>query len=469
MNAEAVRGRSATHWILAAVLALDLFLCFVVGDGKPASHLLLASAILWVSVYPSVRYIRDGKREIPFLPAMALIYFLYYGLPAFTRTLRVGNVHLSDERVDVALLLALTGLIVLLVAFYATRFDKLPRVRLELDLARNAPMLAISVLAFTVLRWVLAFQFSELSLGSLLTFAETLPLVFLAGLYLCHLRGQLSWPLRVTALLLLGVNLLLDWTGGAMAVPVLTLMTLLFIYVHHHQRLPISAILVSAVLIIPSLGVKQKYREATIKHPQFGILERANLFAGLISDVYAPDGRMSFGDAGDVAEERANHLSAFAFVISKTPDQVPYWNGETYKTLLWTPIPRFLYPDKPQKTLGQEYGHRYGFIARTNRQTSINLEQTVEMYANFGPWGVILGMLLMGLVYRLLYSILNHANGGDGCMLIALATFRVLLNIESDFSLVFGGIVQSAILLYLVLRFVAARRSAPLVPEARTT
>ncbi len=88
------------------------------------------------------------------------------------------------------------------------------------------------------------------------------------------------------------------------------------------------------------------------------------------------------------------------------------------------------------------------------------------MYANFGTYGVICGMFMIGLIYRFLYGVLNHGKGGDGTVLIAASTFRVLLNIESDFSLIFGGILQNAVLLYVVLYLLAARRRGDSLPEA---
>ena len=80
------------------------------------------------------------------------------------------------------------------------------------------------------------------------------------------------------------------------------------------------------------------------------------------------------------------------------------------------------------------------------------------MYANFGPWGVLVGMTLLGLVYRLLHACLNHAQAGDGGLLVAGVTFRTLLNIESDFTLVFGGVLQGGILFAGILWLIARRR-----------
>jgi hypothetical protein len=101
---------------------------------------VLGSLMLWISVFPVWRYFRDQEREIPFLPAMTVIYFLYYGLPIFTRTLKVRATRLEGDPVDAALALACGGELLMLLAFYLVkRMRSLPRLRLALDLEHHAP------------------------------------------------------------------------------------------------------------------------------------------------------------------------------------------------------------------------------------------------------------------------------------------------------------------------------------------
>jgi hypothetical protein len=248
------------------------------------------------------------------------------------------------------------------------------------------------------------------------------------------------------------LTLLADFTTGSISAPAFTLILLMFIYVAERGRVPLLPILVGSLVLTAALGIKQEYRRLLSKAQDVELANRVTLFAGLMSGV-TRESKMR--DAGTTAHDRIDHLSAFAHVIARTPASVPYWGGVTYETLFTTWIPRALWPNKPQKTLGQDYGHRYRFIGPWDTDTSINLEQTVEMYANFGLEGVVAGMFLMGILYRFCYRVLNHPDGGDGAMLIAANTFRVMLNIESDFSLVFGGIVQAVLLLYVVLWLMA--------------
>jgi hypothetical protein len=228
----------------------------------------------------------------------------------------------------------------------------------------------------------------------------------------------------------------------------------LFVYVSERGKLPKALIVTSIFLLIPALGVKHQYRQTIAEHTEYGTLEKLGAFGGLMSGVFAGGNKVDLAAADEVAEDRIDHLSTFSYVIATTPAVIPYWNGETYKDFFWSFVPRVLVPSKPKKTLGQDYGHRYLILDKRDHITSINLEQTVEMYANFGLLGVIVGMFVMGLLYRAIYETLGSPIG-DGGTLVAACLFRLLLNIESDFSLVFGGVVQQAVLLHIVLYLLA--------------
>jgi hypothetical protein len=451
--------------VVAAVIAINVFLLAISEHSVISPRCMLGSVMLWVSAYPLWRYFARSETGIPYIPTFGAIYFMYYGLPAFTRLLRVRGYSINDEIAQTTLFLAVAGEILLLATFYLSYAMKAPfRVRLSLDLSGRAWRLLATATLFVGLRFMIMQSAVPMQLASVSNFVVFLPVVLLGALLLCHLQGSLPASARIVAVGLLVVTLLLDLATGAVAQPALTAATLLFVYVAHQRRVPVLMLVLCVALLVPSLGTKLEYREQVRRDPSMSTGERIGLFLEMIGGTIMGQGKKNLRDAGQVAEERVDHLSAFAYVITKTPDSVPYWDGATYEGFFWSFVPRVLYLDKPQKTLGQQYGHRYGFIGAANWTTSINLEQTVEMYANYGVAGVLLGMCLMGLLYRLLYQILNHEHRGEGGELIAAATFRVLLNIESDFSLVFGGIVQNAMLLYVVLWFLARRRGPAASP-----
>lgn len=163
-------------------------------------------------------------------------------------------------------------------------------------------------------------------------------------------------------------------------------------------------------------------------------------------------GKEKYSAAYQKLSGRMDNLVTFSRVVEMTPRYVPYWEGYSYSTLLSSFIPRLFMPKKPEKRLGQEFGHRYMFLNPRDVTTSYNLPMVIEMYINFGPIAIIVGMFILGLIYRALYALFNHPASGDGGLLLSTMIFINLLNIDSDFSLVFGNIIQYMILFYIILK-----------------
>jgi len=137
--------------------------------------------------------------------------------------------------------------------------------------------------------------------------------------------------------------------------------------------------------------------------------------------------------------------------VRQTGTTVPFWDGETYLSLVGFAVPRFIWPSKPTKTLGQDFGHRYGYLDSWDTWTSINLPFLIEFYANFGEIGVLIGMVIVGLIYRLLDNDLNRAGQPLQVTICSLVLLVPMLNIESDFSLVFGGLFMNGVALWGLL------------------
>jgi hypothetical protein len=179
----------------------------------------------------------------------------------------------------------------------------------------------------------------------------------------------------------------------------------------------------------------------------------------------------------EFASLRLAQFTVFGEVIADTPALVPFWEGESYYPILFKPIPRFIMPDKPEEISGQTFGHRYALISARNVGTSINLPQIVELYGNFGLTGVIAGMFIFGLIYRLLIEVYVHPGMGLGALVGGVYISSKLLDVGSAASMVFGGIPLSIVLIALIHLFIqfaeldamALDSHAPASARARTT
>ncbi len=160
--------------------------------------------------------------------------------------------------------------------------------------------------------------------------------------------------------------------------------------------------------------------------------------------------------SGEILSSETRYDASFQFVMGRllstvplaevlrdTPDHVPYWGGATLYTMLFKPIPRLLYPGKPVEDTGQTFGHRYGVLDPADFLTSFNFPQLVELYANFGVLGVLLGMTLYGMIYRATLQSFVHPRMGLGGLIAAAFISVKFLNIESSAGLVLGGVIWS--------------------------
>jgi hypothetical protein len=436
-----------------AVAGLNIF-----ATGNPtSSQRLLASAIIILSFIPTLRFISKGESGLPFLPLFGGIYSILYALPVFLLdSFEFKGFVFDDGIVEKSLFLALLGLASLLVAIYwfplTAKVPILPKVSLYWNIHkvnRMAPVFALIGLALAYLQTILPI---EAVLQQVILFLSQFSLLAICMLFIVQLQGKLT---LVQKLFLWGVliplQLILDLSTGAVYQVMKDIVPMIMIYWGLKLRIPWRVVLLGLFLLVLLRGNQAEFR-TILRGPSYegvSILDRSKLYATIVIDNTRNSGVV---DAYTKTMGRLSQLITLADVVNQTPESVPYWNGESYYTLLTSLVPRILWPDKPTKTLGQTFGHRYGRLHPGDFETSENLPQLVEMYANFGPLGILIGMFITGLIYRSLYYMINHSNAGEGGLLIAAIIFTGLLSIESDFSLVFGAVIQYIVLIYLSLK-----------------
>ena len=150
---------------------------------------------------------------------------------------------------------------------------------------------------------------------------------------------------------------------------------------------------------------------------------------------------------------RISRIVVFSYVYDKTPDEVPFFDGASYRPLLTAIVPRLVWRDKPEVHFGQVFGHRYRIIWPSDRITSSNVSWLIEMYANFGIVGVILGMVLAGTLLACLMTTFNNPAMSSLEFVTGSAVIFWLAYPDSNLSLMTGSIPVLALSLWLYFRF----------------
>ena len=442
--------------VAIALIALNLY--------APASPTILervfASAILASLALPVWLWMSGADRTIPFMPFLTLIFAYYYALPVFLLhryTTGLFRPPIAGHFITLALGYSLLGLYCMLAGYYGPArwlfAPILPRLNLQWRDERVVRLVAL-MLGFGGLFVASSVaKFLPESLAQVGVFAADLSMVGICTLVALQLAGRLG---RITSAFVWGflipVRIAIGLGGGSAGGPLMVGVAVVMIFASVRRSIPWKTLMLGtivAVFIIRPAEVP--YRAATWGggSSDAGVIEKARLYGDIlyritIGRAVEPQVLIEFGSL------RVAQFTTFGEVIADTPALVPFWAGESYYPILFKPIPRVIWPDKPEELTGQAFGHRYALISARNTDTSINLPQLAELYANFGLTGVIAGMFIFGLIYRLLIEMYVHPGMGLGAVVGAVYVLSKLLDIGSATSMIFGGIPWAIIFIALI-------------------
>src|SRR5262249_6737243 len=204
------------------------------------------------------------------------------------------------------------------------------------------------------------------------------------------------------------------------------------------RRFPLEVLIISLCLLVMLIPIRGEFRAITWygEGADLSTYDKFVLYVQTVAKMVRGQG-MTWDEAVSNTAWRISHILTFGDVINLTPDFIPYMYGETYYPILTKPIPRILYPDKPIEDMGQLFGHRYRFLDANDFHTSFNLPQLVELYINFGPWGVAFGMFLIGLLFRCIQQLVGCSRN-IGNIVLGSYTFMHLSFMENSFSMTLG-------------------------------
>jgi hypothetical protein len=153
--------------------------------------------------------------------------------------------------------------------------------------------------------------------------------------------------------------------------------------------------------------------------------------------------------------DRVEQLSSVGVVVANYEKLAPYeasygLENNVINDLYTSFIPRFVWPEKPPTSDSRAYSDLY-FNYGDN---SFAISPFADLLRNFGPIGVPLGMLLLGIYLRLIYATLIDTP--DPAMWKKVAYFALLtvVSYESFYATIFPSIVRLVFVLALSLLLV---------------
>lgn len=440
--------------VLAVLLILNIY-----APAHPPLLLKITSTVLIIlSIIPMVIFLLQ-KEYAPFFGMLCGIFSLYYGLPIFIlkeyKPAPYFSISYSHELVLKASVFALIGLCFLIVGYYFIPSKIIPKIRMVWNVEK-AKLSGFMVSVIGIIFYIIKIQFPFfIVLGQILYLFSSLILIGIGVLYILQLLNKLSlkeklflWGGIIPFKLILGVI-----TGGIKN-GLEVIIFLLYIYISIKRRIPYLAIASFFIVFVLLNYVKDEYRRKVWRgEEKYSILNKCEIFKDIGIKFFREINPEMMDQAVQKFTSRVSFIMIFTHVLGKTPQEVPFLKGASYHPFLVKMIPRFIYPQKHKENFGQIFGHRYKLIGEDDEVTSVNPGQLVEMYVNFGLLGIVLGMFILGVIYKMLVAFLQSSVSGEGGVLVGSFIFFNLFNIESNLSMVLGGIFYSLIFAVIINLF----------------
>jgi hypothetical protein len=421
----------------------------------------LAVGVIGVSLYPSFQYLSDQNRPpMPFLPLVGLFYATSFGFPMFAGDVKLMTLFSVKSVDSISLFLVLLGLTGLISAFYYSKSFLWKRV-VPLQLLNTYSLKSLLILLWIFLSLHLAFLYIPAikdlpSVGQLLE-----PIGYIAyGMF--FVIGKRDLLPKFQKFILIGLCLPMEilprFASGLLSEVMILGLFMIIVAFFETKRIPIIIISSLIILLLIFSPIKAEFRQLTWlpgQNSPLNPIEKAQIFIDLsIKRFTSPPilKNENKNDPGNIVGRTA-HIMLFSKVVEDTPKRVPYWQGETYLPLFTSFIPRFVFPGKPEERTGNDFGRRYNYLSSNDFTTSFNLPWIVEMYANFGEVGVILGMPLVGMLLSLLEQKFNHPGMQPLEFIIGATILFRLIYQEANFSLMVGNIFSLSLALFIIFKF----------------
>lgn len=445
--------------IFESVLSLIGYLTF----GLPVYRiptLILAWLILQVAAASWIRWL--PRSPIPVLPVILSLYAMYFSFPVFyVDEARFLNqvLSISDQIGRSVIGLALLTQICIWIGCEIGY-----RKQVTWSLHVTLPERRIKILAYLIIV-IQGFiiYYSEITgavdLGNYRQIINGIANLYLALGLLFFSGERYGWKFLNIAgiafiILFYSVVSISSTMLGELLMPFIILGILLF------RKYKLLTMVVAAGMLFAVIAlqpVRLDYRNTLQQSERTGVHlswdEKAMLY-GKIALLHWSGERMSlfFEESAEMQTgRRLALLPIVGIILRDTPERVPFQYGKTFAFLLFAPVPRFLYEEKPTAQeanlwFAQAYGILDSYIART---TMVGISHLGEVYVNFGVAGVPIIFLVFGYILAVIIragkdeqdSIIRNA------VIVALAPN--IFNIESTLTGFLVGVIYTVLFTYI--------------------
>jgi hypothetical protein len=209
------------------------------------------------------------------------------------------------------------------------------------------------------------------------------------------------------------------------------------------------AILSLGMLLVMLLqSTKQEYRMAT----WYAESDKSNsqIFQEIVLDRISQPAKLFEAEPLENVGARLNQGWIIARIMGHMPEKYAFVKGETIETAIYAGLlPRVLAPTKAKA------GGRANFERFTGTElpesTSMDISLVGEGFANYGVFGGIVFLLIIGLFYNLIIiKVIAISKNHPSLVLWLPILFFQVIKAETDFATVFNHFTKAALVTYMV-------------------
>lgn len=467
-------GRSLLiYFTLCASFAGSIFIADMAQGGDGASADLYCTVLFAICAGPAIFGRHNPRHRL--LSMFMACYFVIFGIHPTVQILTGQHAPLPwaiDETTtsvgaDYALIsdsVVILGALAALAGYFAASALSGRRASTFLDHEwRYSSILKIGVILYAIgLAAVIAYQFNVSPLriptqvmGLPLGIASNIRLLApVGGMMLIYLvapgyRPRLLWPMLLTVM---AAQFLLGFVGNSKELsfqfPLLLLVGLYYLDGKIRKKILIMMLIVG----VPYLLFFNAYRTLTSEHEYKTPAEALQSFGRNIDTVK----RQTESQAGILSgslegfAQRVDGKIYIDIIVAGTDSgRVGRLGGESLLWIVESFVPRFLWPEKPDISIGQRFNHE--FHLSESQYTFVPTTQLGELYWNFGMPGVLGGMLLVGAIFGQLSRALLDPSGITipRFMTLLMSTYFLVFRFEDIIATQYTIFVRLMILIWL--------------------
>jgi hypothetical protein len=152
-------------------------------------------------------------------------------------------------------------------------------------------------------------------------------------------------------------------------------------------------------------------------------------------------------------------LDSFSMILMKTPEAGDFQMGGTLRYFFTAWVPRVLWEEKPVIDTGRWFAINF-FNQPPGVPNSMAITNIGELYLNFHVLGIMLGMFLLGIIYKIAYLyFVKYGKASATSLFFYIFVFSELINIEGSIATIPVSLLQTLFLLILISLFLKVKIS----------